>query len=158
MAMQGGFVAVDDNEQVSGGGLARAIFDRQRVTHGDQLAQVDAAYDGLIQRVQAGELGATSDESKALLTERFQQEKTAARLNLLRQWASTANDLGPPIVAYIQAEARVSLDAVKATVSPTTSTGRTPNPNTPDTAIQGPAAAVSLPVTGAGGATSLGVA
>ncbi|MCU0655807.1 MAG: hypothetical protein MUF64_11160 [Polyangiaceae bacterium] len=72
-----------------------------------------------------------------------------------REWAKQANELGPPLVTYLQEHARVPLANVVATVSTSTSTGRTPNPNDPNTAIQGPSAAVELPVTGTAGAVEL---
>lgn len=150
--MQGGNVTIDDDEIINGSGLARAIFDRISARHADQLAKIDAAYDSSI--AAAADL---SPEARNAVVASLNDNKKAARLNLLRYWADTANDIGPPIVAYIQAEASVSLVNVKATVSTSTSTGRTPNPNNPDTAIQGPASAVELPVTGDGGATALGI-
>jgi hypothetical protein len=156
MAMQGGSVIVNDDESVSGGGLARAIFNHLATLHAAELSGINTDYNTMLAEINAGQHGATTEEIKQTMRPSFDATaQAAARLRLLRKWATTANDIGPPLVAYIQAEASIPLANVKATVSTSTSTGRTPNPNDPDTAIQGPASAVDLPVTGSGGASSL---
>ena len=58
--------------------------------------------------------------------------------------------LAPALVTYITSNAAISLSGAVATVGAGVSLGATPNPNNPATAIVGPGAPVTLPVTGAG--------
>ena len=59
------------------------------------------------------------------------------------------------MVTYLQAHAVVSLADVKATVDTVASVGRLPATSNPGDPIDGPAAPVDLPVTGAAAATTL---
>lgn len=145
MAMEGGQVAVTDDETVSGGGLARAIYNKKATSGAATLAAISDAYASSL----ATE-GLSQQERESLVAQR-----DSSRLSLLRSWAAEANDLGAAIVDYLKDNATVSLATVKATVGTSTSVGRTPNPNNGDVPIEPPSAAVDLPVTGAGGATVL---
>lgn len=147
MSMTGGTVTIDDEEAVSGGGMARAIYDGLAASNAADLEAITSSMTG----------SPDFDGWKEEVQNKVEQEEKTARLALRRQWAKQANALGPAIVAYIQAEARVSLIDVKATVSTSTSTGRLPASLTPGDAIDAPSAAVDLPVTGDGGATEIGV-
>lgn len=153
MSMIGGNVLVADDEAETEtiSGLAGAIYTSLKTSNAAYLAQVLQNFDDALARPQPQ----MSAEQLAKYRDDIRLQKKAASVGIKRYWAKQANELGPPIVAYIQAEARIPLANVVATVSTSTSTGRTPNPNDPNTAIQGPASAVELPVTGDAGAVEL---
>lgn len=144
MAMIGGSVTVADSEVVGGDGLALAIYNQIAFVNGAQLAAISSAFGSSIQ-------DAENDEIKVQL----ESQRDAQRVALLREWAKTANALGPAIVAYIQSNARVSLVDVKATVSTSARVGTVPNPVVAGNPIDPPGTAVDLPVTGAGGEVEL---
>lgn len=149
--MVGGSVSVSGNGAISKSGLAGAIFDALQAADNQRMVNTVAFFDDFINSVKFQE---NSPDAQA----RFLTMKDTAILDLLRSWAVTATAVGQATVAYLQANATVSLASVKATVSTGTSVGRTPNPNNPATPISPPTAAVDLPVTGAGGATDLSLA
>ena len=130
MSMIPGAVTVADDGSATGSGMALAIF----------TARV-AAFDGGNYLPLASGLHANLPD----------------RVKVLRAFAIDAVAHATGIVSYVQANAVVSLASVVATVSAGQSLGATPNPNNAATAITGPGAAVPLPVTGAAGATTLGV-
>lgn len=90
--------------------------------------------------------------SAAALASAPQQTKATFR----QSTADFCAALAAGIVNHIHANAVVDLSAVVATVGTGASVGRTPNPNNANTAIQGPSAAVTLPVTN-GVATTIGI-
>lgn len=159
MSMDGGNAAVTqtinpdgtfvENETLSG--LAGAIYTSIKASN---LAKYN-------------ELMATMDEAISLPREHLSPSDLAtaraglrvakrdASLAMKQGWAKQANELGPPIVAYLQAEARVPLANVKATVSTSARAGRLPSTLNPGDPIDPPSAAVLLPVTGDAGATEL---
>ena len=140
-----GSVTVYDNEQAAGSGLARAIYDQLWSLNKDQLTAIDQAYYNVI----------NTPDTPLEVKQQLNAQRIAARLGTLRGWAKTANEIGPPIVAYLQANAVVSLINVHATVDTGDSVGRLPAVLTPGDPIDGPAAPVDLPVTGAGAVTTL---
>lgn len=145
MAMDGGQVSISNSEVVSGEGLARAIYNLKALAGASQLTAISDAYASSLQTE-----GISQQERTTL-----EAQRDSSRLALLRSWADEANVLGPAIVDYLKANATVSIASVKATVSTSTSVGRTPNPNNGDVPIEPPTIAVDLPVTGTGGATTL---
>lgn len=147
MSMTPGSVTVNDDETVTGTGMARALYDGLASVGAPDLAAITASMTG------SPDFPGWKAEVKAQVT----TEEKAARLALRRSWAKQANALGPAIVTYVQAHATVSLVDVKATVSTSASVGRLPATLTPGDPIDAPSSAVGLPVTGDGGATELGV-
>lgn len=133
MALVAGTVSVSATEVVSGSGLARAIYDAEVATTDLPPQDVSSEHAGW-------------DDYKAELQEKLTSARLDQRVSTLRGIAKKATALASALVPYFTTNAEISLATVVATVSPTTSTGRTPNPNDPDTAIQGPAVAVTLPV------------
>lgn len=147
MAMQGGTVTINEDGSYDGTGLAKAIFLAIHEQRKSQLAAISDAFNNSLSTP-----GLSDAEQAALKSQRDAQV-----VALLRLWASDANALGPAIVTYIQANAAVSLTSVKATVSTSASVGTVPNPVVAGDPIDPPGTAVDLPVTGAGGATEIGI-
>lgn len=150
MAMIGGSVTVADDETETGTGLALALYLARKAASADTLAKLDPTT-VLAQLPKLNEPG--QESAKAATIDGLKN----ARLDLLRGLAADANVLGPTVVAYIQANAEVSLTSVVATVGTSAVVGRMSNPVAPDVDIQGPSAPVALPVTGPAGVTKLGV-
>jgi hypothetical protein len=157
--MTAGSVTVNDNETHSGTGMALAIYEALKTAHASELPDPDA---GAFPPPDLPEGTSDADreeaEAKTAATNaQMRANKVAARVRMLRRDAADATAIATAVVAHIQANAVVSLSSVVATVSPSASVGRTPDPNDPGAAIQGPLLEVQLPVTGAAGATTLGV-
>lgn len=152
--LKGGYVSIGPNDLPTGDGLAWALFQaikKARQSEYNSLADFFQKTDKKGQElVNAGRW------AQEKLDEQRELHKAQLRA-ILDGWAREANTYGPTIVAYFQEHARVPLTNVVATVSTSTSIGRTPTPNDPNTAIQGPSAAVELPITGASGAVELPV-
>lgn len=153
MSMIGGSASVadDDPETETLSGLAGAIYTSLKASNAAQYTFAMQSFDDAIalprSHVPPAELEVMRDKMRA--------DKKQASVALKRLWAKQANELGPPIVAYLQAAARVPLANVVATIDTSTSTGRLPNPVTPGDPIDAPSEAVELPVTGEAGAVEL---
>jgi hypothetical protein len=145
MAMIGGSVTVNDDETESGTGLALALYLALKTAHAADLPQLSV-------------LGAppytTLPADKRPAAE---QSIKDARLKQLRGYAVDATALGTATVTYLQAHAEVSLASVVATVSTSASVGVLPTVIAAGQPIGPPGADVGLPVTGAGGGTTLGL-
>lgn len=145
MSMIAGSVTIAADQAETKSGLAGVVYDQLKVEHADDLAAVEQPFDDAL-----AQLPPVHIEQMLL------QGKADAVLAFLRGLAKTANAVGKT-VGYIQSNAVVSLSGVQATVATSTSVGRLPLSTTPGSPIDGPGTAVGLPVTGAGGATTLGV-
>lgn len=144
--MIGGSVTVADDETHTGTGLALAIFEAKKKAGEEQLTPLSE--ESTRASMPAGLSAAQQAERVSLAAK--------TRLGILRGWATDASALGPALVGYIAAHAEVSLAGVSATVSPQASVGRAPDPLEAGAPIQGPEAAVALPVT-KGSGTKLAV-
>jgi hypothetical protein len=103
VAFIGGAVRVDEGESVSKSGLAGAIFERLAALNANQLSAADSAYDNLIASVQSGEFSPSlQGQAREEMLAEFRSRKALARLSILQAWARTANELGPPVAAYVK--------------------------------------------------------
>jgi hypothetical protein len=132
MTMTGGSVTVNNDESHTGSGLALAAYVALKAQYAADLPVIDPA--------------------EPAFTKGIKQESRLARL---RDLAKQANALGPAFVAYLQANATVSLANVKAKVDTATSVGRLPPTFISGDPIDAPSEDVELPVTGDAGATTL---
>lgn len=162
MSMIGGSVSIAQTINPDGtfeevetkSGLAGAMYDALKAANLDSYNTTMADMDTAI----AAPRSHLSEDTNPKLSEvraQLRQSKAETSLGIKRGWAKQANELGPPIVAYLQANAVVSLASVKATVSDAASVGRLPATLTPGDPIDPPSAAVDLPVTGNAGAVEL---
>lgn len=155
MSMTGGSASVadDDPETETLSGLAGAIYTSLKASNAASYNAAMAAFDEAIAMARPHMVPADLEAARV----KMRADKKQASVALKRLWAKQANELGPPIVAYIQANAVVSLANVKATVDTSTSVGKLPATLTPGDPIDAPSENVELPVTGQDGATALGV-
>lgn len=150
MSMTPGSVTVNDDESHTGSGAALAVYEALKAAHAPDMPST-APYDAFP--------WVDDGDKKATMTPANRQAALdgvkAARVKMLRRDAGDATAIGATMVAYIQANARVPLANVKATVSDATSVGKLPATLTPGDPIDPPDPAVDLPVTGDAGATEL---
>ncbi len=154
MALVGGKVTVNDAGNFGGTGLALVMFlafkkqdDEKAIEEGraakfeEQLAALAKLFPG--------------EDRRAVRQKRIDSLKQGtvdAVIRTRKGWADQVNVLAPSIVAYVQANAEISLSGVVATLDAATSAGRVPDPADPGAPLLPPAAPVALPVTGEAGA------
>lgn len=174
MAMIAGSVTVNDDEIHAGDGLALPRYEALKTARASWLPKpddLDEPIETLKAKVTAAkeELAAAStDEAKrkaegkvaALqsgVDSMVQMRATlvANRLGTLRGIAAEATATASADILYIQANAELVTDNLKAQVSTSTVLGRTPDPNDPNVEIQPPAAPVDLPTAAVGGAVRI---
>lgn len=161
MSMTPGSVTVNDNESHTGDGLALALYLATKAAHKHELAN-PAAFDEPpwtnpppLPETASEEVKNSILSAKAKSLVKMKEDAVKMRLDTLRRWALDATVIGATVVTYLQAHAVVSLADVKATVDTVASVGRLPATSNPGDPIDGPAAPVDLPVTGAAAATTL---
>lgn len=159
MSMIGGSATVSQTIEPDGSftevetlsGLAGAIYTNTKATnlaaYNELMAQMDAAIALPREHLSPAELAGVRTQLRA--------SKAQASLAMKQGWAKQANELGPPIVAYLQANAELVTTNLRARVTTSTSVGRTPDPNDPNTSIQPPAADVDLAAVAVGGAVRI---
>lgn len=129
MSLSAGTVTVASDETASGSGLAKALYDADVATLSlptvPTLGSTAAPY-----RV---ERPVSADDVASV---------KAGRLTTLQEAARRANAYGAAIVSYLLANAEISTHVIIG--GGEGGLQRTPNPNDPDTATQGPAFQVEL--------------
>lgn len=131
MALSAGTVAVADDESSSGSGWAKALYDADATTFAATLPDPNAPPAGF------------TVESWAPIAR-------SIRLAALRERARQANAYAAANVSHVTGNAVVNPGTLAAKIVAGTSLGRTPNPNTPDTSLQGLTIDVEVPVVHSG--------